>query len=76
MNNSKRRFVIQTSVGNTTTEFLQPSLSDIINDNEAEVYFALQDEIDLVLDLRQGDSMYFQPNRDDNNSKGIITRVK
>ena len=76
MKGSKRQYVIQTSTGRTVTEFLQPSINEIINNTEDEVYFALQDEIDLVLDLRKEESMYFQPNRDNNNSKGIITRVK
>lgn len=69
MKTSKRRYVIQTSIGNTTTELLHPKIQKIINNTEGEVYFALQDELDLILDLRQGESMYFQPNRDDSKSK-------
>jgi len=31
--------------------------------------------IDRVMDLKIKESLYFQPNRDDHTSKGIITRT-
>ena len=77
MKHSKREFVVQTSLGNTVTEMLQPSASDIHdNKDDVEVYYALQDIFDKVLDLAKCESMYFQPNRDNKDSKGIITRVR
>lgn len=45
------------------------------NDNLFEWEYALKDIADTVLDLKLGESMYFQPNRDDKTSKGIIFRI-
>ena len=45
------------------------------NREDYEFVYALADRIDDVLDLKPGESMYFQPNRDDCSSKGIIKRV-
>ena len=42
---------------------------------EYEYVYALREMIDTVLLLKRGESMYFQPNRDDPNSKGIIKRI-
>jgi hypothetical protein len=45
------------------------------NENNFEFLYAMQDIVDKILDLREGESMIFQPNRDDSNSKGIIYRI-
>lgn len=45
------------------------------NGNMPEWFYALQDCIDNVLDLRKGESMYFQSNRDNVLSKGLIIRT-
>lgn len=70
-----RDYVVQTSIGNSCTEFLQPSLHDILTGDD-EVSYSLQEVINDVLDLKKHESMYFQPNRDNKNSKAIITRVR
>ena len=44
--------------------------------NDYEYIYALRDIINEVLDLKIGESMYFQPNRDNADSKGIILRVE
>lgn len=56
----------------TTLEF-----SDLLRNkkNDYEYIYALQEEFDKILDMKEGDSLYFHPNRDDKNSKGIIIRV-
>jgi len=43
--------------------------------NNWEFIYSMQDIIDKVLDLKEGESITFQPNRDDPNSKGIIYRL-
>ena len=48
---------------------------NLLENDETETAYALQEQIDAVLDLKINESMYFQPNRDDNNSKAIITRI-
>jgi hypothetical protein len=45
------------------------------NDNLPEYEYAMKDIADMVLDLRVHESIYFQPNRDDKASKGIIYRM-
>ena len=52
----------------TLQEILDPT-------DDREVVYALQEIIDDILDLPAGDSMYFQPNRDDDGTKGIIRRM-
>ena len=41
-----------------------------------EIVYAMQEVFDAILDLQVNDSMYFQPNRDNKSSKGIIVRTK
>lgn len=40
-----------------------------------EYIHALNEIIDSVMDLKVGKALYFQPNREDKNSKGIIVRL-
>lgn len=75
--NSKREYQLSmVESGQTTT--LSTKIDDILNANEKafEYQYALQYIIDDILDLDEGDSMYFKPNRDDSDSKGIILRIK
>lgn len=83
MNNSKfnRRFTLQISesghavtVDNLTVERLT---EDKPQGDDFEYIYALDYYgIDKILDLKIGESVFIQPNRDDNESKGILTRVK
>lgn len=57
----------------------QFSLNDFIsnlseNDCE-EIYYALDEIADDVLNLKEGESLYFKPNRDCKNSKAILVRI-
>lgn len=47
---------------------------DVEDGTEYEYIYAIQDIADKILDLKIGESMYFQPNRDNDLTKGIITR--
>ena len=53
-------------------------LSDIHEFEESgfEWQYAMQDRIDEILDLGFGESMHFQFNRDDINTKGVIIRTR
>ena len=51
------------------------SIEEILRNDHSELNYALQSVLDDVLDLKKGESMYFQPNRDNDNSKGIIVRI-
>lgn len=48
---------------------------DFEEGSDYEFVYALDERRDEVLSLKKGQAMYFQPNRDDETSKGIITRI-
>lgn len=79
--NSKREYNILMSEGgepvarNHSIEVLIQHWSTP-NYSNYEYFYAMHDIVDKILDLKAGESMYFQPNRDDKTSKGIITRTK
>lgn len=54
----------------------QITLSEILQKQDFELIYALLDDFDKVLDLKEGESMYFTPNRDNKESKAIILRTK
>jgi hypothetical protein len=78
--NSKRQYaVIMVLDGNTVvTEAvdIRGLLNSFEHKNAFEWVNAIEDIFDEVLDLRLGESMYFQPDRDNESSKGIIARTK
>lgn len=74
---SKRRYVVQiTEGGHHYDETIElKTLLTTSKKNEYEYIYSMQDLIDEVLDLKDGESMYFKPNRDNDLAKGIITRI-
>ena len=72
MKNSKRQFQLFSSTELTQRVY---DLEDLSNDDGSEILYALQEIIDEILDLKRGESMYFQPNRDNKESKGVIVRI-
>lgn len=62
------------------------SLEDIFEDvdnliteaqqSNFEWQYAIQDKIDNVLDMKKDETIYFQFNRDDENTKGILKRIQ
>jgi hypothetical protein len=80
MKNSKfnRRFNIQISEQGVTDSIKNVTVERLIEErkNEYEYIYAIQSyHLDDMLDLKIGESIFFQPIRDDSKSKGIITRV-
>lgn len=75
LTNSNRLFNMYT-VENSCSTLIQVSLDEIIQDKEYEVFFALQEQIDEVMDIPMGCTLTFKPNRDNPLSKGMITRVR
>ncbi len=79
--NSKRKYevtIVENGIMTVKGVKVGAILTNNDNDPDDEGYefeYALQGIVDDVLDLEQGDSMYFQPNRDNGDSKGIILRV-
>lgn len=76
---SKRKFKAVIFEGGSF-ETVTVKLSDLTKEDdgqgtEYEYIYALQEEGDKLLDLKVGEAMYFQPNRDNDLAKGIIYRV-
>lgn len=46
------------------------------DDREEELVFAVREQIDKILDLRIGQTMYFLTNRDDKNSRSVVYRIE
>ncbi len=73
--NSKREYELSIAeCGQTTVSRCR--IDAVLEDDGFEYQYAMQYIIDDVLDLKLNESMYFQPNRDDKSSKGIILRIK
>lgn len=74
--NSKREFKVVV-VENGCFGTFNHTLEDLIKSKkDYEYLYSLRDDIDKVLDLKEKESMYFQPNRDNELAKGIICRIK
>ena len=55
-------------------EFFLSQFQKGINEDQ-ELYYAMDEIIDAILDLNVGESLYFSPNRDCKTSKAIIVRL-
>lgn len=76
---SKRTYQIAVNNVSNLSILDNISLADILStspDNDSELHYSLQENIDEVLDLKPNQSMTFLCNRDDINSHGIILRIK
>lgn len=75
--NSSRKYNVFVSEGGETKE-INIEVNGILSPAEDayEFMYALNDQLDKVLDLRKGDAMYFRPIRDNKATKGIITRIQ
>lgn len=74
---SKRKFIVVGVEIDEDFRFEIELEKLLTKDEEAtEVMYSLQDEIDSVLDLKKGESMFFRANRDNENCKGIILRIR
>ena len=82
--NFNRRYTVQISADGTTMAIKNITIERITRSinasneklrNEYEYVYALIDIIDKVLDLKEGENMYFNPHRDDATQKGLLTRT-
>lgn len=73
--NSKREWVLTFKLGSTEKVNLLSIYKKSENENDFEFNYALQDSIDEILDMKINETIYFQYNRDDKNSKGLLTRI-
>lgn len=62
--------------GNTCISYFYTPFNPDLNGSEYEyIYSIYENYLEAVNILEIGQSMYFQPTRDDKTSKGIITRI-
>jgi len=73
MNNSKREYKVTGFDGEDTFEKVY-TLIELLEDDGLEVTYTLQDDIDAILDLKEGESMFIPVTRDGDN-KGVIKRL-
>jgi len=76
--NFNRRFTVQISEQGTTCSVKNVTVERLTEKRDSEyewIYSIQSDYLDQILDLKVGENIFFQPNRDDSKSKGIITRI-
>lgn len=73
--NSKRKYTVSTHEnGVVCSDILR--LAHIMSDDNSEVIYAMQDIMDDILDLKVDKHLTFQPNRDNDQSIGLIVRIQ
>lgn len=76
---TKRTYAIAFIEGDSTNSHPAISLSEILREeptNDYEYYYAIQENLDAVLDLKVGDRLQMNFNRDNEDSAGFIKRIK
>lgn len=74
---SARRYVVAFIEGNAACTYF-PTLADILDDSEGNDYewkYAVQERFDDLLDLKIGDRLLMNFNRDNTDSTGYIKRI-
>ncbi len=72
---SSRQYVVAFIEGESANTFF-PTLSEILTDDNMEWKYAIQEDFDKLLDLKIGDRLLMNFNRDNIDSAGYIKRVK
>lgn len=49
---------------------------DLFNKQESELMYSMQEESDKILDLREGQSIFVNINRDNSEYKGVVLRTQ
>lgn len=75
-NHSSRKYQVTTDYFENNPQTNIWSIDHLLNEQDySEERYAMLDVLDRILDLHVGQGMYFQPNRDDKQSFGIIRRI-
>ena len=76
INSSRRYQIVEMVYGNKGIQpVISMTLNEILQDDSSELAYALWQMLDEILDLQEYQSMYFQPNRDVEQSKAILLRT-
>ena len=74
--NTRRKWLLVFEDGETEKITLTSIYSKSDQESNWEYNYALNEIIDEVLDMKVHETIYFQHNRDDENSKALLTRIK
>tara|TARA_R100000781_G_scaffold84645_1_gene52093 strand:- start:386 stop:676 length:291 start_codon:yes stop_codon:yes gene_type:complete len=74
--NTRRKWLLIFEDGVMETITLTSIYSKSDQESNWEYNYALNAIIDEVLDMKVNETIYFQHNRDDENSKSLLTRIK
>ena len=74
---SNRKYIAVGNEGNQVFE-IEFDFYELLKEDEnaTEVFYAMQGKTDEILDLKNGESLFFQANRDSEKDKGIILRIQ
>lgn len=74
-NLSRRKFKI---VGIDTTETIEADYNalQLFQDDGTELTYSLQEDIDRILDLKEGQAIYIRLSRDNSENLGVLKRIK
>ena len=72
--NSIRKYIV-TGIENDSTINKKKTLEELRADDDLELTYSLQEDLDSILDLKPGLSKYIAISRDNPNDLGVIHRI-
>ena len=72
---SKREWLLVFELGDKEKVNLETIYKKSEQESDFEYNYALQESIDTILDMKVNKTILFQHNRDDKNSKALLTRI-
>ena len=64
-----------TGFENNSVTTIRISLKELLKDNGTELNYALQEDLDSILDLKSGQAKYIRLSRDNYEDLGVIKRM-
>ena len=64
-----------TGFENNSVTTIRLSLKELLKDNGTELNYALQEDLDSILDLKSGQAKYIRLSRDNYEDLGVIKRM-
>ena len=64
-----------TGFENNSVTTIRLSLAELLEDNNTELNYSLQMDLDIILDLKSGQALYIKLSRDNSEDLGVIKRM-
>lgn len=71
---SRRKYLV-TGIENKETVKKEYNLTELLQDDCLEITYTLQGEVDMILDMKEGQTKYIPISRDNPNDLGVICRI-